>query len=108
VRRLLERACPSRAAIEALTAAATLLDRLEDADPTTCSTSADRRWVQIGSCPSTRLADASSSSSPSPTTFTTTITLKNPSHLGWPIPVLTPVLVLVLVLDGPIASRPPP
>jgi hypothetical protein len=28
------------------------------------------------------------------------------SHLGWPIPVLTPVPVLVLVLDGPIASRP--
>jgi hypothetical protein len=38
--------------------------------------------------------------SSSPTTFTLNVS----SHLGWPIPVLTPVLVLVLVLDGPIAS----
>jgi hypothetical protein len=47
-------------------------------------------------------------SSPSPTTSTITINVS--SHLGWPIPVLTPVLVpvLVLVLDGPIASPPPP
>jgi hypothetical protein len=38
---------------------------------------------------------------------TSTTTLNDSSHLGWPIPVLTPVpvLVLVLVLDGPIASR---
>jgi hypothetical protein len=33
-----------------------------------------------------------------------TSTLNDSSHLGWPIPVLTPVLELML--DGPIALRP--
>jgi hypothetical protein len=37
--------------------------------------------------------------------LTITITSNDSSHLGWPIPVLTPVPVPVLVLDGPIGRR---